>query len=244
MSDLNQAFEALSGYGPGSGRAALLPIDQAARASLADTAARQDLERRLLTALQQAGSVAAREYICSKLVLIGSEQCVPAVGELLPHPLLSTAARTVIENLPSSLATKVLRDHLGKVTGLQKAGLICSLGARRDAGSASALEKLLKDEDASIAGAAAGALGEIGTVRAGRALVAFLKRALEPVRAKAAEAVLLCAERLLAAGREADARVLYGALVSKESSGSQRDAALRGLQALAAEPRKASNNPN
>ena len=141
---LRTAFDALKSYDRGSGRGALLPIDEAVVASLENKAARTELERQLASALQNGGSAAAREYICSKLALIGSEFCVPPLGALLTSPEAATAARHALEAIPGRRAARTLRDNLSKVDGLQKVGVINSLGTRRDADSVRALTALLK----------------------------------------------------------------------------------------------------
>ena len=230
---LNAAFEALKTYGPGSSRAALLPMDEAIVACLDDNSARKGLERRLVTALNSGGSDVAREYICSKLILIGTARCVSALAARLNIPELATAARNALEAIPDRQASEAVRDSLPKVEGLQKLGVINSLGARRDAQSIRALTTLLGNADAAIAGAAAGALGDIATAKAGKALCKFLPNAPEAIREKAADACLNCAERLMATGRRADARALYRLIATATQPNHVQQAATRGLELTA-----------
>jgi hypothetical protein len=231
MIDLKQAFEALEKYDRGSGRAALLPIDEAVTAALGDGAARKELERQLLAALGTVGSLVAREYIGSKLALMGSENSVPALRQLLADPQLATVARNALQAIPAREAGKALRDGLAKMAGPQKVGVINSLGARRETESVRALVKMLRDGDGEIAGAAAAALGEIGNVQAARALRAFLPKAPEAIKLKVSDAVLACAESLLAVGRKADAQALYRLIVAQRLPTHIQQAAARGLRA-------------
>jgi len=69
-------------------------------ASLDDTAAQKELEKRLLVVLKRSGSPVAREYICSKLTLIGSDRSVSALAPLLNTPEFATAARNALETHP------------------------------------------------------------------------------------------------------------------------------------------------
>ncbi|MBE0545855.1 MAG: hypothetical protein IH623_31385 [Verrucomicrobia bacterium] len=227
---LDAAFEALKTYDQGSSRGALMPIDEAVMASLDDKAAQKELEQRLATALQHGGSAVAREYICSKLAVIGSEVCVPALAAQLNAPQFANAARNALEAIPGAQATKALRDNLAKTEGAQKVGVINSLGARRDADSVRALTALLKHDDAGVAGAAAAALGDIATTNAAKALREYQPKAPEALRLKVADAILTCAERLLAAGKRADAQTLYQLLATTSQPNHIQHAAARGLE--------------
>ncbi|MBE0542654.1 MAG: hypothetical protein IH623_14955 [Verrucomicrobia bacterium] len=227
---LDAAFEALKTYDNGSSRGALVPIDEAVMASLDDKAAQKELEQRLATALQHGGSAVAREYTCSKLAMIGSEVCVPALAAQLTAPEFANAARNALEAIPGAQATEALRDHLAKTEGAQKIGVINSLGARRDADSVRPLTALLKHDDAGVAGAAAAALGDIATSNAAKALREFQLKAPEALRLKVADAILTCAERLLAAGKRADAQTLYRLLATTSQPKHIQYAAARGLE--------------
>ena len=227
---LRTAFDALKSYDQGSRRGALLPIDEAAVASLENKAARTELERQLVSALKNDGSVVAREYICSKLALIGSKFCLPALGALLSSPEAATAARNALEAIPDRQATRTLRANLSKVEGLQEVGVINSLAARRDADSVGDLTALLKEADARIAGAAVAALGDIATRQAAKALRDFQPKAPQAIQPTVADAILICAERLLAAGKRTDAQALYQLLATTAQPKHVQLAAARGLE--------------
>jgi HEAT repeat protein len=233
---LDAAFAALKTYGEGSGRAALLPLDEAARAAAKDTSARSALERRLAAVLQEHGSVAAREYVCAKLTLIGSASCVPTVAALLSHPTLSTAARNTLEAIPGRRAVQALRAILPKLDGLQKVGVIHSLGRRRDTGSTQMLAKLLKPGEPAATEAAVAALGEIGTSAAAKALRDYLAKSPPALHAKLADALLCCAERLSADGKNSDAAELYRALKATAPPRHVQHAVAVGLERTSGRP--------
>lgn len=229
---LTAAFAALKTYDQGSSRAGLLPIDSAVVAALNDKIARRELERQLVTALKHGGSVTAREYVCSKLALVGSKSCVPALAALLNVPEIAMPARNALEAIPDRHAAKALSESLPKLQGMQKIGVINSLGARRDADSVRALSDLLDDADSGIAGAAAAALGEVGSARAAKALREFQPRAAESLRQRVTDACLVCAEHLLAAGKEADAEMLYRRCSTTVQSKHIQLAVARGLEQI------------
>ena len=54
-SAMNAVFEALKSYEQGSGRGALVPLDEAVVASLDNKTARSELERQLVDALKNGG---------------------------------------------------------------------------------------------------------------------------------------------------------------------------------------------
>lgn len=225
--EFRQAIEALKTYAAGSGRATLLPIDEAVRAAAGQPARQPALEQRLLDALPTAGSRVAREYICRQLVLIGSSACVPAVSALLADAALADAARAVLEVLPGAAASEALRGGLPRLSGTQRIGVIHSIGARRDTTSVPALARLLRDRDAGVATAAAAALGSINSAKAARALRTHLRRAPDPTRTAVADAVLVCVAHLDAEGQAAEAERLCRALREQELPDHIREAAAR-----------------
>ncbi len=231
---LAQALEALKTYDRGSGRAALLPLDAAvAAAGMNASPTRQQLEQQLAGILQAGGSVVAREYLCSKLALIGSAPSAAALGALLDDALLATAARNALEALPPTAAAQALRARLPHLQGLAKMGAVNSLGRLGDAASAGPLIELLKDAEGEVAAAAAAALGRIGSVQAGAALRDFYTKAPEALRLGTADALLNCAERLLEANQRAEAQALYQALARATRPAHIQEAAQRGLRACA-----------
>jgi len=201
-------------------------------ASHGDAAAQKALEMRLAAALKSDVPQAAKDFLCRKLSLIGSAACVPTVAGLLTDEKLSHMARYALERIPGPEAVGAMRDALPKVKGKQKVGVINSLGVRRDKQSTAALVALLGDSDQQIAGAAAAALGAIGTPETAKALADFQDKAPDALKLVAADAYLACAEALLADGNKADALAIYKAL-TKSKIKHVRLAAMRGRLAAA-----------
>ena len=198
-----------------------------------DAAARKDLETRLAAVLKTGASRAAKDFVCRKLMVIGTAESVPALADLLTDKDLSHMARYALERIPALEAAQAMRDALPKVSGATKAGVIGSLGVRRDATSVGVLTASLNDADKAVAGAAACALGDIGTPEAGKALDEFAKKAPEAVKPAAVDACLACAERLLADGKKAEATALYKLFTGIEQPKHVRLAATQGLAAVA-----------
>jgi HEAT repeat protein len=229
---LDQAFDALNDYDWGTDRKLLNPIDEAVVATHGDAAARENLESRLAVLLKTDLSRDAKDFLCRKLMVIGTAVSVPALAELLPQEENSHMARYALERIPAPEAARALRAALPELSGTLKIGVIGSLGVRRDRASVPALAELLGDGDEAIVRAAALALGDIGNRKAARALVSAKPSGVEAQRA-AIDASLLCAETLLAKGKKAVALTVYKRLAGPDQPKHVRLAATRGMLACA-----------
>jgi hypothetical protein len=229
---LDTAFDALKEYDWGADRSVLNPIDEAVVATHGDAAARQELENRLAAVLNTDVSRDAKDFVCRKLMVIGTASSVPALAALLPEHEHSHMARYALERIPAAEAAQALRDALPKVAGALKVGVIASLGVRQDEASVSALAGLLGDADAEVASAAAYALGDIRTADAAKAL-AKAKPAGTATKLAAIDASLACAEGLLGHGNKVAALAIYKGLVGEDQPKHVRLAATRGMLACA-----------
>jgi HEAT repeat protein len=213
---LDPAFAHLETYATGSGRAGLVPIDQAAGASLADPALRSHLEQRLLTQLARPNSTEAGTYICDKLRLIGSSAAVPVLARLLTDPALGDVARGTLEALPAMEVSGALRRALPKMDGPGKIGVVHALGRQQDPENVPVLARLMNDPDLAVAAAAAAALGTLGTPRATEVLQRFLVNPPTGLRLAIAHATLDCAAALSQTGHRSEAMALYRGLTGSE----------------------------
>lgn len=228
---LDRAFEALQEYDWGRNHRQLAAIDEAIVESHGDAEARERIEQRLVAVLESDAKRAAKQVVCRKLSIVGTEDAVPALAACLGDEELSHMARFALERMPYPAAAKAMRDTLPKVSGELKVGLINSLGRRRDADSTALLIPLLKAEDPKVAGAAAAALGKIATSPAAEALMAFRNDAPEGVRDAITDACLDVAARLFADGRKEAAARIYEMLDHASEPQHVRLAAFRGLVA-------------
>lgn len=184
---------------------------------------RADDEQDIIATLQSAAGATEKCAACQKLRLIGTARSVPALAALLADERISQAARYALEPMPCPEAGAALRDALGKTSSALKAGVMDSLGWRRDAEAVPLLAPLLADADANIAAAAASALGRIGGKDALAALAAARDTASPAVRPAVLEALLKCAERAPSAA------AIYRGLYESKAPEHVRTAAYRGL---------------
>ena len=229
---VDQAFEALTTYNWGNDRNVLNPIDEQIVATHGDASARVALEKRLAAVLETNVSRDAKQFVCRKLRVIGTAESVPALAKLLPEAEHSHMARYALEDIPAPEAAAAMRDALPNLDGALKVGVIASLGVRQDGASVQVLGGLLGADDATIARAAAYALGAIRSPEAAAALSAG--HPSDEALSATSDALLACAEGLLDDGKKAEALAIYRGLVGSPTKNIQL-AATRGMLACAAE---------
>lgn len=229
---LDTAFESLKKFDWGTDLATVAPIEDAVVAANGKPEIGKDLEKRLISALSRELSRDAQDYLCRKLAIVGTAACVPVLATLVVKKENSHMARFALERIPGTEAAAALREALAKTSGNMKVGIISSLGGRRDSAAASDLGRLLTDGDSVIARAAALALGAIGSTNAVAALQQGLG-AYNPITPSIVDALLSCAESLLATNDRAGASKIYQSLAHDSQPRLVRLAATRGMLAAA-----------
>lgn len=187
----------LSSYAQGSPRGELIALDALVIRALNDTSLKRRLEKGLVALLEQGGvSIPARQYICAQLARFGGKDSAGILGGQLADPILTTDARIALEAMPDKAAEEALRSAVPQLSGALRAGVLTSLGTRRDAGSVRLLARELRSADPQVQSAALGALGDVGTTKAAAVLRAFAV-SVNPENATALkDALLVCAEHL------------------------------------------------
>jgi HEAT repeat protein len=185
-------------------------------------------EAELIVVLRSDAGEADKALVCKKLAIKGSAAAVGDLAKLLANERLASWARIPLEAIPGPEADAALRAAAGSLSGRLLVGVINSIGVRRDAAATSLLEGRLGDADAEVAAAAAAALGKIGTPAAA-AILAKQLTAAEPRLDHMAQAAIVCAERLLAAGQAGEAGKVYGAIRTAKVSEQRQAEATRGL---------------
>ena len=192
-------------------------------------ATRRQLAAQLTRVLASGASSAGRLFAAKQLWRIGAAEDVPPLAKLLTDPAKAETARYALERIPGPEATSALLAALPNVYGSVRAGVVDSLGERRDSAAVPALEWLVGNADAASATAALAALAKIG---GDEALAILSKVAMEgPARLRpaAADAYLRCADSLLAEGATVKAAAIYREVFDQRGLPSLRPAAFRGL---------------
>jgi HEAT repeat protein len=118
-------------------------------------------EQDLIAVLQSNAGAVEKCAACQQLRICGTAKSVGVLAAQLTDERVGHAARYALEGMPYAEAGAALRDALARTSGAIKAGLIDSVGRRRDTGATPLLVPLLSDTDMMIASAAALSLGEM-----------------------------------------------------------------------------------
>ena len=226
---LNELLAKLAKYDYGQSRRPLTELSDFINSAYGRPKQLKEIEKQFLTVLQSDSTPAAKQFICRKLSVIGSEQAVPTLAAMLTNPDTSDMARYALERIPSAAVDKALRSALTGTDGNMKAGIITTLGQRRDVKSVPALSRLIYNSNSTIAAAAAAALGQIADTEAAKALVQAKEKTTGKVRQEVLAALIQCAQRLSVAGQHKRALDIYRRLYAAAEPTPIRGAALRGV---------------
>ncbi|MBN2314412.1 MAG: HEAT repeat domain-containing protein [Sedimentisphaerales bacterium] len=186
-------------------------------------------EQDLIAVLQSSAGAVEKCSACQQLRIFGTAKSVPVLAALLEAERVGHAARYALEGMPYPEAGAALRDALGTTSGLTKAGIIDSLGWRRDTAAVPLLAPLLTGTDLTLARASASALGRIGNEEA----ISCFRRAIintnPEIKMAIMKALLQCAEEQMSAGDDSNAAKTYDFLLGTEVPSAIRSAAWRGL---------------
>jgi len=181
-------------------------------AGAGETGPQDKQEQRLLAILKSDAPLFDRARACQQLAVVGGRKAVPALAALLGDERLGDYARFALEPIDDPSVDEALRNALGRLEGRLLAGVVTSIGVRRDTKAVGALAKLARGGEKAAASAALAALGRIATNEAIEALRQGLAKGPAPHRTAAADACLAAAERLRAAGEQEAAASLYDAV--------------------------------
>ncbi len=230
---LNALLMELASFEYGTDDGALFELKSYVRSHRNDPGAMEECETTFLTFLEGEATPAGKQAVCRELGLIGTDRSVPVLERMLGVGETSDMARYGLEGIPGTAADGALLRALGPLRGDSRLGVVSSLGNRRCAAAVPALESLLRSSAGTEAGAAADALGRIVGPEAARALAAVVSKTRAGIRERAASALIVCAEGLLARGDAAGASAAFDTVLAAGPTPSLRQAAFRGMVAAA-----------
>ena len=185
-------------------------------------------EQKLIALLKSGASLYDKTQACQKLAIFGSEKAVPLLAGLLGDKALGDYARIALEPMKYPSVDETFRAALGKLKGRLLAGVVTSIGVRRDTKAVGALQKLAGDNDKDVAAAALAALGRIANKEATATITQTLTKGPATLRAAAADAALAAAKGLLDAGKQDAAVSLYDAVAKADVPAYVRTSAVYG----------------
>lgn len=186
------------------------------------------IEKLLDNFLETDATYAAKDFVCRKLSIIGTEASVPALTPMLADAKYSDMARYALERIPGAAVDEALRKALAKTGGKVKIGIINTMGVRGDKGAVKLLSEQISDSNAMVAIAAAAALGRIDSPASIEVLMKSKDKSKGALRTAVLESYLRCADRLAAKGERRTASEIYSQLYEPDEPLMIRIAAVRG----------------
>ena len=171
---------------------------------------------------------------CQQLGVVGGPAAIAALAALLDQEHLADYARSGLEGIQDPAAEAALLKALPKLTGRQLAGVVNSLGVRRDAAALPDLQKLALDPKRGVVAEALASLAMIGSVEASKTIHTVLTTGPAEMRVPAAHAALEVAAQLAKAGNPGASRILLDDVVRMVPSGTLPAVAKHHLAALPA----------
>lgn len=218
----------IAGYRGGDSRAPMIDFDALVRSVGDLPSARNAIETSILGVLKGSATLEGKQFLCQRLAQLGGDASVPVVAAMLDDAATFDMALYALGAIPGSGTDEVLLAALRNSSGMQRVGIINTLGSRRVERAGTELQGFLGSGDSVVAAAAASALGAIGNETSLRALMSARDASRGIVRRSIQEAVLVCATRAQERGAGASA---LGAFMSLNVAGVPmpvRCAALRG----------------
>lgn len=174
---------------------------------------KQATQAELIALLATDAPLQQKAQACQRLAIIGDKDAIPALAALLGDERLSDYARAGLEISKLPEAGAALRKALPSLKGSQLAGVVDSLGIRREKESVPLLVSLAKDPQRGAESGALPALGRIATPEAVAAITEALRTAGGAREHPVWHASLLAADQLICEGNKEAAMNLLKALL-------------------------------
>jgi hypothetical protein len=187
------------------------------RAQEAPSAAQQ--ERKLIAVLKSDAPLFDKARACEQLAIVGTPKAVPVLAGMLDDERLGDYARLAMEPIEDPSVDDAFRRAMGSLKGRRLAGVVNSIGVRRDVKAVAGLRKLLGDPTSGVGAEVLAALGRIATDEAIQAVRQTLTKGPAELRPVAADACLVAAERLLSRSKPEEAAALYDAVCRADLPG-------------------------
>jgi uncharacterized protein len=189
------------------------------------------IEQKLIEFLSSNATLAAKQFACEDLSIVGGEKAVPTLTEMLVMAETTNMARYALERIPSEKAEKALLDSLLKTSGAIRIGIINSLGVKESVQSIDQIKPLMYDSDMDTALAAISALGRMGSEKAANALLEGTNKVKTELQLSAYQSCISSAEKMIAAGNTTAGYAVCRNIYDDAKSSRIRGAALQGMVA-------------
>jgi HEAT repeat protein len=186
--------------------------------SIGPLTAAENPEAAALAVLASSTDLHEKARACQELGVFGGPKSVSALAALLNEEHLSDYARSGLEGIREPAAGEALRKALRTLEGRHLAGVVNSLGVRREKAAVPDLKALALDNKRGAAAEAVASLGMIGTADAAKVLQQVLTSGPADLKTAAAHAALIAAEHLAKEKNPSAARGLLDAVARAKPS--------------------------
>jgi HEAT repeat protein len=208
LEKFEKAVGELQSYQYGDSRAPLSEIE-ALVTQTTNVAHKKEMAQRLAVLLELDTSFAAKQFICQQLRVIGSEEQLPVLRNLLMEEETTDIAIFALATIQSPKVDEMLRNSLPDLNSNSRPGVINTLGERRDDKSVQVLAPFLSENSRPLAEAAALALGKIGTREAGSEIKKAMDKSTGELQSTLIKNYLMCAQNMVARGNTEDALSIF-----------------------------------
>lgn len=211
VTQIRQAVSEAADFDYGRSDKPLRVIDQYINATNGNSRVRSVIEQELIALLKSDAKLAAKQFACRRLLLVGTDASVPVLSEMLTSgdPRLTEAACYAMASHPSAAMDKALRKALSESKGDGLIAVTNLIGYIRDPQSVKSLKSLVTSRNAVVADAAISALGRIASDSAVQVLQNLLTGKDSTRHQAAAKALLQAGQELEQKGKTSEAGTIY-----------------------------------
>ena len=226
---LDILLQEIASYDYGQSRQPLVTFNDFLRSLPDSSLVGMRVEARLLDLLPTDAPFAAKQFICEKLGVVGTERSVAPLTKLLADDQTADIARYALERIPGPAVDEVLRQSLASATGKVRIGIINTIGRRGDQSAVPRLVAFLQESDPTLVNAAAAALGHIADQEAREGLYRALGTVSGEAHRGVVNAYLECAGKARKQGEAAEAEEMFRDVYEMDEPLQVRVAALTGM---------------
>ena len=119
--DFEEVLAKVASYEIGHSEQPLAEMDRMVAAGSLSPERVKQMEQAFLKALEATTSLAGKDQLCRRLMLVGSAAAVPTLAKMLSSAETADMARYALERIPGAAVNQALREMLAKTSGTVKA---------------------------------------------------------------------------------------------------------------------------
>ena len=226
--DIDRMLADLAGYKYQDSRETLAEVDSFTNLFAHNTEMLAYLEQKFVGFLNSDATLDSKQFICKKLALIGTKASVKTLGKMLLKQETSDMALMAIEQIDDPSVDKLLVRSVKKTSGNIQAGIINTIGRRKDTGAVKVLAKLVSSDDIQVQESALAALGKIANSKALGVLEKNVGKLSGRAQSVAYDSYLKCVDNI-AQTNGSEAFGIYEKIYNGDAPSTARAAALNGM---------------